>query len=927
MGQRKKNKSATKASTTKAKKGKEQIMKGGSETAETNHISKDNVFWTVGLLMMAFGVFSFVSALSHVFNWTADTSLIENTVKAVDGKEMSYGNLCSGAGAYVGYLLVNKSFGLFGVLIPLALTFFGWRLFLRRELHFNYVSLSVAMLLIVGSSSLAFASLNSEKVLMWGGELGTICATEVLGWIGSFGLIMVLLVAWILTCVFINSNFINFLSSVVTKMESGVENLVTKYSQSTDENVDEKSSEGMNPLPIAAPATAVVSEAAEAAEAQATPLQPIKSVDYRLEDDIQVDIADDKTAEPTDVPIADNNVVADDDDIKLILGDDIVQKEIDVDTLLDSGVTSSSEPQLTTEGMVAENPVNIVDTIDVVGGSEATVVPPVVPMSVTKEQEKVDVEDDEITVTVIEPLHDVVSEDDVIDDLYNPLMDLKSYHKPDVRLLDNYQASQKVGDEEIYENKRRIEETLKNFGIPIMEINATVGPTITLYEIVQAQGVKIAKIQGLEKDIAQSLKSLGIRIIAPIPGRGTIGIEVPNRDKQIVSMRSSILSNEFQNCNAQLPIVIGRTIQNQSFVFDLAKMPHLLVAGATGQGKSVGLNAIIASLLYRKHPAELKFVLIDPKMVEFSIYSKLEKHFLAKMESEEDAIVTDPKRAVCVLNSLVVEMENRLQLCKQATTRNIVEYNEKFVQRRLNPNKGHRFLPYIVVIIDEFADLIMTAKEVEVPVMRLAQKARAVGIHLIIATQRPDVKVITGGIKANFPSRIAFRVMQMVDSKTIIDQPGANQLIGRGDMLFSKDGELTRIQCALIETKEVERLVKFISLQQGYSEAYALPEYNVENGGDSASSGGYDGGDGESTKAVKYDPMYADIAREIVANGRFSISSIQQTHEIGFNRAARIVRQLERDGIVGPQIGAKPREIKYYDLPSLEAKLQELGIF
>ena len=439
--------------------------------------------------------------------------------------------------------------------------------------------------------------------------------------------------------------------------------------------------------------------------------------------------------------------------------------------------------------------------------------------------------------------------------------------------------------------------------------------------------MKIAKIQGLEKDIAQSLKSLGIRIIAPIPGRGTIGIEVPNRDKQIVSMRSSILSPEFQESKAQLPVVIGRTIQNKSYVFDLAKLPHLLVAGATGQGKSVGLNAIIASLLYRKHPAELKFVLIDPKMVEFSMYQRLERHFLAKMESADDAIVTDTKQAVCVLNSLVIEMENRLQLCKMATTKNIVEYNEKFVQRRLNPNNGHRFLPYIVVVIDEFADLIMMAKDVEAPVMRLAQKARAVGIHLIVATQRPDVKVITGGIKANFPSRIAFRVMSMVDSKTIIDQPGANQLIGRGDMLISKDGELTRIQCALIDTPEITRLVDSIAEQQGYTEAYMLPEYSAEGSGDGGYGGGDSGSDGESGKAVKYDAKYAEIARDIVANGRFSISSIQQTHEVGFNRAARIVRQLERDGIVGPQIGSKPREIKYYDLPSLEAKLQELGLF
>ena len=529
---------------------------------------------------------------------------------------------------------------------------------------------------------------------------------------------------------------------------------------------------------------------------------------------------------------------------------------------------------------------------------------------------------DRIVVKVHENKVRLLDEDEIVSELYDPLRDLEHYKKPYVSLLEDYKSPHKVSDTEIYDNKCRIQETLKYFGIPIVDIDATVGPTVTLYEIKQAQGVKISKIQSLEKDIAQSLRAQGIRIIAPIPGKGTIGIEVPNRDKQIVSMYSSICSEEFQHAKMELPIVIGRTIQNENFTFDLAKLPHLLVAGATGQGKSVGLNAIITSLLYTKHPAQLKFVMIDPKMVEFSVYNKLERHFLAKMESEEESIITEPKKAVCVLNSLVEEMGRRLELLKMATSRNIVEYNEKFTARRLNPQKGHRFLPYIVVIIDEFADLIMTAKEVEVPVMRLAQKARAVGIHLIIATQRPDVKVITGGIKANFPARIAFRVMQMIDSRTIIDQPGANQLIGRGDMLFSNGGELTRIQCALVETKEVERLVDFIAKQQGYTEAYPLPDFDMDAGVDGNSSS-----DGESGAPVKYDALFGEVARAAVTNGMISTSSIQRNYEVGFNRAGRIMLQLERAGIVGPQVGAKPREIKFYDLPSLEAKLQSLGVF
>ena len=527
-----------------------------------------------------------------------------------------------------------------------------------------------------------------------------------------------------------------------------------------------------------------------------------------------------------------------------------------------------------------------------------------------------------VVVTVEAREAKVVDEKSIESSLYDPLKDLNNYQRPPVTLLEDYTSDSQVSDEEIYENKSKIEQTLKDFGIPIQRIKATVGPTVTLYEIVQAQGVKISKIQGLENDIAQSLKALGIRIIAPIPGKGTIGIEVPNRDKQVVSMYSAVRSLRFQESKAELPVVIGRTIQNENYVFDLAKMPHLLVAGATGQGKSVGLNAIITSLLYKKHPSQLKFVMIDPKMVEFSLYSKIEKHFLAKMESEDEAIVTDPRKAVYTLNSLCTEMDNRLELCKMAGARNIAEYNDKFTARRLNPEKGHRYLPYIVVVVDEFADLIMTAREVEGPVMRLAQKARAIGIHLIIATQRPDVKVITGGIKANFPARIAFRVMQMIDSRTIIDQPGANQLIGRGDMLFSKDGELIRIQCALVETREVERIVDFIGRQQGYSEAYRLPDYVPESSGGESSSLG-----SESGAPVRYDTLFADIARAAVSQGQISTSSIQRNYEVGFNRAGRIMMQLERAGIVGRQEGAKPRDILFHDLPSLEARLQELGVF
>ncbi len=496
------------------------------------------------------------------------------------------------------------------------------------------------------------------------------------------------------------------------------------------------------------------------------------------------------------------------------------------------------------------------------------------------------------------------------------------YVFPKVEYLKKHENGAEVSNEEIEQKKQRIEETLGNFGVPIESMTATVGPTVTLYEIVQQAGVKISRVQHLDKDIAQSLKAHGIRIIAPIPGKGTIGIEVPNTERETVSMRSAIQSERFQNFKAELPVVIGRTIQNENYVFDLAKMPHLLVAGATGQGKSVGLNAIIASLLYRKDPSQLKFVLIDPKTVEFSLYEELENHFLAKMESEDDAIVKDPKKALYTLNSLCIEMENRLAKCGKIGVRNIVEYNEEI--RKHNVEGENEVMPYIVVVIDEYADLIMAAKEVERPVMRLAQKARAVGIHLIVATQRPDVKVITGTIKANFPARIAFRVMQGIDSRTILDQMGAQHLIGRGDMLMSVNGELTRIQCAFVDTPEVRDIVKHVAKQPMPfpTGTYLLPDYEDAN----ATSGGEANFGSESGVPRQFDEYFAAVARDAVASGKLSTSSIQSVYGVGFNRAGRITRQLEKAGIVGPANGSKPRDARIHDLMELEALLQSLGV-
>ena len=499
---------------------------------------------------------------------------------------------------------------------------------------------------------------------------------------------------------------------------------------------------------------------------------------------------------------------------------------------------------------------------------------------------------------------------------YNPTKDLENYRFPTIDLMKHFENDDPTIDmDEQNANKDRIINTLRSFGIEISTIKATVGPTVTLYEITPEQGVRISKIRGLEDDIALSLSADGIRIIAPIPGKGTIGIEVPNKNPKIVSGQSVIGSKKFQESKYDLPIVLGKTITNEVFMFDLCKMPHVLVAGATGQGKSVGLNAIITSLLYKKHPAELKFVLVDPKKVEFSIYSVIENHFLAKLPDGGEPIITDVTKVVQTLNSVCVEMDTRYDLLKMAHVRNVKEYNEKFINRRLNPEKGHKFMPYIVVVIDEFGDLIMTAgKEVELPIARIAQLARAVGIHMIIATQRPTTNIITGTIKANFPARIAFRVSAMMDSRTILDRPGANRLIGKGDMLFLQGADPVRVQCAFIDTPEVEEITKFIARQQGYPTPFFLPEYVSEDSGSEV--GDIDMG--------RLDPLFEDAARLVVIHQQGSTSLIQRKFAIGYNRAGRIMDQLEKAGIVGPTQGSKARDVLCIDDNDLEMRLNNL---
>lgn len=499
---------------------------------------------------------------------------------------------------------------------------------------------------------------------------------------------------------------------------------------------------------------------------------------------------------------------------------------------------------------------------------------------------------------------------------YDPSLELSNYKFPTLDLLIDYEEGQEVyfNKEELENNKDQIIRTLKSFSIEINKIKATVGPTVTLYEIVPKEGVRISKIKNLEDDIALSLAALGIRIIAPIPGRGTIGIEVPNSKKQLVGMRSILASEKFINNKMTLPIALGKKIDNENFIVDLATMPHLLMAGATGQGKSVGINAILVSLLYKKHPSQLKFVMVDPKKVELSIYRLIEKHYLAKLPDEEEPIITDVTKVVSTLNALGVEMDNRYELLKEARARNIKEYNEKFIKRQLNPLDGHKYLPYIVLVIDEFADLIMVAgKEIEMPIARLAQLARAVGVHLIIATQRPSVNVITGIIKANFPARIAFKVSAKVDSRTILDTGGAEQLIGKGDMLYTHGNEPIRLQCAFVDTPEVERVVEFIGEQQGYPTAFELPEPDQQEEGERS-----------TVDLSKRDPLFEQCARLVVETESGSTSMLQRHNNIGYNRAGRIMDQLEAAGIVGPQVGSKPRELYVFSLDELQQIFSKL---
>ena len=833
------------------KKKKPTIRNKARNSAFTNFFKSERTHFLFGVVISFIGLFIFLSMISFFFTGGADQSKVINKTffEIVNDKTLAVENWTGAGGAFIAQSMINNLFGIFSLLIPLFVILLGlrWMKVWKGSLTKSFIFIALAI--IFGSISIAFISkIFPVSFITWGGKHGNnieYILESSIGWPG----IMLLIILFAIVLVVL------FKKSSMFKIQSTLSKGIQRMNNNGNENEVEDDDTGFEVEDTLAP-----KESKE-------PGKWRKAFAF---------LSHKKQSEENDNE-----------------GDD---EEDDINEEISFPNKSTAKERST--------PLSIVPVIK---DKDFEVIVP-------DEEEMLTEQDDEtaspVTPSINKPKEEHIDKEtgEVLED-YDPKKDLSTFSFPSMDLLKTYSVSNREVDmKEQTENKDRIISTLKNYGIEITSIKATVGPTLTLYEIIPQAGVRISRIRNLEDDIALSLSALGIRIIAPMPGKGTIGIEVPNKDPQIVSMQSVIASKRFKECDYDLPVALGRTITNEIFMFDLCKMPHLLVAGATGQGKSVGLNAIITSLLYKKHPSEMKMVLIDPKMVEFNIYSTIEKHYLAKLPDSEKAIITDVTQVTQTLNSLTKEMDNRYELLMQAHVRNIKEYNEKFVKRRLNPNKGHRFLPYIVVVIDEYGDLIMTAgKEIEMPIARIAQKARAVGMHMVIATQRPTTNIITGTIKANFPARMAFRVTSQIDSRTILDMGGANQLIGRGDMLFSQGSELVRIQCAFVDTPEVEGIAQYIGKQRGYESAFQLPEYIIES---EKSPGTVD--------MNERDPLFEDAARLIVMHQQGSTSLIQRKFSIGYNRAGRIMDTLEASGIVGPAQGSKPREVYIADEYSLE---------
>lgn len=842
-----------------AKKSKKKKKSEKTTSSVLRFLRSERGHFLMGVCVIFIALFILIGMISFFFTGAADQSKVANKYfldLIIHKQDIS--NWTGVGGAFVAEALINKYCGVFSIVIPIFIGLIGVRLIGIKTISILRAFILCSFILIWGSifSSFVLTKIFPDSHIIWGGSHGSVLEQLLETALGGIGVTLIIILLLVIFIIITKQTSVGFFKN----------------------------------------------------------LFPGGSNEARDEDCID----DELEEEENNTEIVEKNSVLS----KILNWFKKKKKEATVDVvadnLLDNGLSVDEELQPVTEAQMYSEPlpskpivtrpsrsIDVEDDFEVVVPQEE-VYQERRTLSPTPYRSVTDTEEHELTASDVEAMED-----------YDPTKDLSNFHFPSSDLLKVYDNTGKGVDmAEQKANKDKIINTLRNYGIEITSIKATVGPTITLYEIVPQAGVRISKIRNLEDDIALSLSALGIRIIAPMPGKGTIGIEVPNKDPQIVSMQSVIASHRFQECSYDLPVALGKTITNEIFMFDLCKMPHLLVAGATGQGKSVGLNAIITSLLYKKHPAEMKMVLVDPKMVEFNIYSTIEKHYLAKLPDAEKAIITDVSKVTQTLNSLTKEMDDRYELLMAASVRTIKEYNEKFRKRRLSPLKGHRFLPYIVVIIDEFGDLIMTAgKEIEMPIARIAQKARAVGMHMIIATQRPTTNIITGTIKANFPARMAFRVTSQIDSRTILDMSGANQLIGRGDMLFSQGSDLVRIQCAFVDTPEVEEITQYIGKQQGYSHAFELPEFVGDGGGDDKVG---------SVDLSDKDPLFEEAARLIVVHQQGSTSLIQRKFSIGYNRAGRLMDQLEAAGIVGGTQGSKPREVLIMDEYSLEQKLSSI---
>ncbi|KXH78255.1 FtsK/SpoIIIE family DNA translocase [Chryseobacterium kwangjuense] len=830
-------------------------------------LSKPRIFF--GLTFILFSVVLTFSFISYLMNWKADQS----QAGTMTDKTIKSSNIFGKVGDWLGNIFIFESIGIASFIIAFLFLVVG-TLILKKRTFKPWKTIGHSLFFICWLPIFMGAVTKGQGVL--GGVYGYQIMDYLNAIIGPVGL-WVVLAASILLYFILEFNLRP--SSIKSKLDKINDNTIGRVKSmmpSSEENFEAD--------------TELEEEINENPNITVTDL---------------TDKAKSKEQEPVSVP----------------KGFPEVQPVTDLETIVTPNQTSFEEEEEkpvslnlnTKPSFPTSTPEQAFDMAPV--SPSVTPVPPVTPPSSAQDNIKFNVE--------VAPVIDILDDSDrksqeLVEKhgLYDHKLDLAGFQMPTVELLKDYGSEEiSINKEELEENKNKIVGLLKNFNVGISEIKATIGPTVTLYEIVPEAGIRVSAIKKLQDDIALNLSALGIRIIAPMPGKGTIGIEVPRKNPTMVSMRSVIASHKFQNTDMDLPVVFGKTISNEVFMADLAKMPHLLMAGATGQGKSVGINAILTSLLYKKHPSELKFVMVDPKKVELSLYSKIERHYLAKLPDADEAIITDTNKVINTLNSLCIEMDTRYDLLKNAFCKNLKEYNKKFSERKLNPENGHRFLPYIVLVVDEFADLIMTAgKEVELPIARLAQLARAVGIHLIVATQRPSVNVITGMIKANFPARAAFRVISSVDSRTILDSPGADQLIGKGDMLYFNGNEILRLQCAFVDTPEVERLAEYIGEQKGYASAFMLPEFVSEDS--SSSVGAFD--------PNEKDALFEEAARIIVSTQQGSTSMLQRQLKLGYNRAGRIMDQLEATGIVGGFNGAKAREVIISDLHSLEQFLEDL---